>query len=178
MTVVHSNNVKTPEYDPYDLDIKLKDKLRDADNRDSIRSQAVDRVVQNEINFTNVRKDRTSAGLPMPWDISNFSASYVRNATDRTSPLIEQDEILNHYGSLDYTYTIPSKPLEPFKNLIKNEKYFNLVRDFNFNPLPSRVAVSTQMDRVLQSTRYRFTEGNPELSTFFNRNWTWDRTTA
>ncbi len=175
MTVVHSNNVKTPEFDPYDLDVKLKDKIADADDPTAIREQAVDRVVQNEINFTNVRKDRTSGGLPMPWDVSNFSASYVRNETDRTSPLIELDEVLNHYGSLDYNYAPRSKPIEPFKNLIKNEKYFNLVRDFNFNPLPSRIAVSTQMDRVLQSTRYRFSGEDPTLTTFFNRNWTWDR---
>ncbi len=175
MTVVHSNNVKTPEYDPYDLDIKLRDKIADAENPRAVRGQAVDRVVQNEINFTNVRKERTSNGPPLPWDLSNFSATYVRNETDRTSPLIELDELLNHYGSLDYTYTIPGKPLEPFKNLIKNEKYFNLVRDFNFNPLPSRVAVSTQMDRALQSTRYRFSGDDPALTTFYNRNWTWDR---
>ena len=177
MTLVYANNVKTPEYDPYDLDVKLKDKLAgaDPDDRDSLRSQAVDRVVQREINFTNVRKDRTATGVPLPWDISNFSATYVRNETDRTSPLIEQDEVLTHYGSLDYNYTLRGKPIEPFKNLIKNDKYFNLLREFNFNPVPNRIALSTTMDRTLQATRYRFTGDDPTLTTFYNRNWTWDR---
>ncbi len=174
-TLVYADNVKTPEYDPYDLDIKLKDKLAKSDNRDSIREQAVDRVVQREVNFTNVRKDRTSTRVPLPWDISNFSASYVRNETDRTSPLIELDEVLNHYGSLDYNYALRAKPIEPFKNLIKNDKYFNLLRELNFNPVPSRLAVSTTMDRVLQATRYRFSGDDPSLNTFYNRNWTWDR---
>ena len=175
VTLVYANNVKTPEFDPYDLDITLKDKLRSADDRDSIREQAVDRVVQREINVTNVRKERTSDGPPMPWDISNFTASYVRNETDRTSPLIELDETLNHYGSLDYNYNLRTKPIRPFRKLIKNEEYFNLVREFNFNPLPNAFSFSTTMDRVLQSTRYRFSGPDPELNTFFNRNWTWDR---
>ncbi len=175
MTVVYSNNVRKPEYDPYDLDIKLNEKISEADNPDSIRAQAVDRVVQRELNFTNVRKERTSTGPPLPWDISNFSLSYVYNETDRTSPLIEEDETLNHYAALDYNYALRPKPIEPFKKLIKNTKYFNLVRELNFNPVPSRLAFSTTMDRTLQSTRYRFAGPDPALNTFYNRNWTWDR---
>jgi len=175
VTAVYSDAVRTPQFDPYDLDIELKDKIRDASNPDSIRNQAVERVVQRELNFTNVRKERTSQGTPMPWDISNFSASYVYNETDRTSPLIELDETLNHYGALDYTYALRGKPIEPFKKLIKNTEYFNLIRDINFNPVPNRISVSTVMDRTLQSTRYRFAGPDPALNTFFNRNWTWDR---
>ena len=174
-TVVYSDNVRTPEFDPYDLDITLKDKLRDAADPDSIREQAVTRTVQRELNFTNVRKERTGQGKPMPWDVSNFSASYVYNETDRTSPLIELDDVTNHYGALDYNYALRAKYVEPFKKLIKNDKYFNLLRDFNFNPVPTRLAVSTVMDRTLQATRYRFTGDDPTLNTFYNRNWTWDR---
>lgn len=178
MTVVYSNNVRQPEFDPYDLDINLKDKLAAADaaDRDSIRTQAVDRTVQREINFTNVRKERTKAGgVPLPWDISNFSISYVYNETDQTSPLIELDETLNHYGSLDYNYALRSKPITPFKKLIKKNKYLDLLKEMNFNPLPSRFGFSTTTDRVLQSTRYRFSGNEPEFNTYFNRNWTWDR---
>ena len=177
MTVVYSNNVRQPEYDPYDLDIKLADKLADApaDQVDSLREQAVDRIVQREINFTNVRKERTASGKPMPYDISNFSVSYVYNETDRTSPLIELDEVVNHYAALDYTYSLPAKPIEPFKKLKLSDKYFKLIKGVNFNPVPSRFAFSTVMDRTLQSTRYRFAGPDPELNTFFNRNWTWDR---
>ncbi|MFK8055406.1 MAG: cell surface protein SprA [Saprospiraceae bacterium] len=178
MTVVYSNNLRQPEFDPYDLDINLKDKIAaaDANDRDSIRTQAVNRAVQREINFTNVRKERTKAGgTPLPWDISNFSVSYVYNETDVTSPLIELDETVNHYGSLDYNYALRSKPITPFKKLIKKNKYLDLVKEMNFNPLPSRFGFSTTTDRVLQSTRYRFSGDDPALNTYFNRNWTWDR---
>jgi len=178
MTVVYSNNLRQPEFDPYDLDINLKDKIAaaDAQDRDSIRTQAVNRTVQREINFTNVRKERTKAGgVPLPWDISNFSVSYVYNETDQTSPLIELDETINHYGSLDYNYALRSKPITPFKKLIKKNKYLDLIKEMNFNPLPSRFGFSTTTDRVLQSTRYRFSGDDPAFNTYFNRNWTWDR---
>ena len=177
MTVVYSNNVRQPEYDPYDLDIKLKDKLAaaPADVRDSLREQAVDRIVQRELNFTNVRKERTASRVALPFDISNFSFSYVYNETDRTSPLIELDEVVNHYGAVDYSYSLPAKPIEPFKKLKLSSKYFRLIKEVNFNPVPSRLSFSTVMDRTLQSTRYRFAGPEPELNTFYNRNWTWDR---
>src|ERR1019366_9499213 len=47
-----------PEYDPFDLDIKLKDKLRNApaSQRDSIKAQAVDATTITTLNFTNIRK--------------------------------------------------------------------------------------------------------------------------
>ncbi len=177
-TGVYSNNVRRPEYDPYDLDIKLKDKLEAAD-RDTVkalREQAVDRTVQREINFTNVRKERTKRqDKPYPWDISNFSVSYVYNETDRTNPLIELDETVNHYGALDYAYTTRPKYIEPLKKAIKNDEYFNLLRELNFNLLPNRFGFSTTMDRTLQSTRYRFAGDDPRFTTFFNRTWTWDR---
>ena len=53
-----SHNSATPEYDPYDLDIKLKDKLRDSpkDIQDSIRRDAVDATTIKTLTLTNVRK--------------------------------------------------------------------------------------------------------------------------
>ena len=40
----YTTSVKTPEYDPYDLDIKLRDKLNsvDANVKDSLREQAIE----------------------------------------------------------------------------------------------------------------------------------------
>jgi len=84
-------------------------------------------------------------------------------------------ETINHYGSLDYNYALRTKPITPFKKLIKKNKYLDLLKEMNFNPLPSRFGFSTTTDRVLQSTRYRFSGNDPQFNTYFNRNWTWDR---
>ncbi|MER3463580.1 MAG: cell surface protein SprA, partial [Chitinophagaceae bacterium] len=56
-----SKTTSTPQYDPYDLDIKLKDKLDAAssDKKDSIRTVAIDEMTIKTINFTNVKKLRT-----------------------------------------------------------------------------------------------------------------------
>ncbi len=53
-----SRNVSTPEYDPYDLDIKLQDKinLAPASERDSIEQEALDVTRISSFNFTNVQK--------------------------------------------------------------------------------------------------------------------------
>ena len=51
--------ISMPEYDPYDLDIKLEDKIDAAppSQRDSIRTGAVDATTIKSFNFTNVRRN-------------------------------------------------------------------------------------------------------------------------
>src|SRR5690606_33125820 len=56
-----TQTISTPEYDPFDMDIRLKDKLdySSAAERDSIRKNAVDFASVKTVSFTNVRKNRT-----------------------------------------------------------------------------------------------------------------------
>src|SRR5690606_12577899 len=105
----NSNTAKRPEFDPYDLDITLKNKLEDTPDkavRDSIRAQAEEVTTIKSVNFTNVRKERADNNKPpMPWDISNFSASYSYTETGYRDPIIEFDEEQKHTGALDYSYS-------------------------------------------------------------------------
>ncbi|MCX8018899.1 MAG: cell surface protein SprA [Chitinophagaceae bacterium] len=61
-----SYRISNPEYDPYDLDIKLKEKLKQApgEKKDSIRNDAVDVTVIKTVNLTNVRKTKTDGKKP------------------------------------------------------------------------------------------------------------------
>ncbi len=174
----YSNTTRTPEFDPYDLDIKLKDKINQADSkvvRDSLREQSQEVSTIKSFNLTNVRKERSPdrGSPPMPWDISNFSASYSYTETGFRDPIIEFDEEEKHTGSLDYTYSMPTKYLQPFKGL-KGEA-FKLISEINFNPLPNSFSFSSVMNRIFQTTRYRFTDVDPRFKTFFNKRFTWDR---
>ena len=173
----YSNVTRTPEFDPYDLDIRLKDKIRLADNdaeRDSLRAQAQEVTIIKSYNLTNVRKDRSSrGGLPMPWSISNFSASYSFTETTNRTPIIEFDEEQRHIGALDYLYTMPAKTIQPFKKL--KSKHLKLISEFNFNPLPNSFSFSSIMNRTFQTTRYRFAGVDPRFNTFFNKRFTWER---
>ena len=112
----------------------------------------------------------------MPWDISNFSFTYAFTETNRHNPIIESDELDQHRGALDYAYTRRSNFVKPFKKLFKKEsKWLKLISDFNFNPLPNSFAFSTQVDRQIQQTKYRFAGDDPRFNTFFDKRFNWDR---
>ncbi|MEZ5040578.1 MAG: cell surface protein SprA [Saprospiraceae bacterium] len=174
-----SNTTTTPEYDPYDTDIKLQDKLDRAENktiRDSLREQSREVMNIRTYNFTNVRKERASNNpnsIPMPWDIENFSISYSNTKTERRDPLVEFEQQDDWTAALDYNFTLPSKPIEPFKNI--KSKYLRLIKEFNFSPLPQSFTFSTVFDRQFSTTRYRFTGLDERFNTFFNKRFFWDR---
>ncbi len=177
--IQYSNAVSTPEYDPYDLDIPLKEKLAAAETnetRDSIREQAIDQTEIKSINFTNVRKDRTNKDkVPMPWNIENFSLTYAFTETTSHDPIIENDQLKTHNGILNYDYSRQTTFISPFKRLIKKDKYLKLISEFNFNPLPNVYGFSTTMNRSFHETTYRFVGDDPFFNTFYNKKFTWDR---
>ena len=174
-----SNQTKNPQFDPYDLDLELKEKLAATETvqeRDSIKQQAQDVTTIKGFNFTNVRKERgNSQKKPMPWDISNFSATYSYTETDRRDPIIESDNEKRYSGVLDYTYTRRANYLTPLKKVIKKDKYLKLFSEFNLNPLPNSFSFSTVMDRTFATTSYRFTGLDKRFNTFFKKRFTWGR---
>ena len=168
-----------PEYDPFDKDVTLDEKLDIAETKaekDSIRSQALDIVERRSISFNNVRKERTDkTSAPKPWDIENFSATYVYNNTSKTNPLVESDETVNHQASLTYDYGTKTKFITPFKKLSKS-KWLELITDINIGLLPKTFAFASDWDRKRQETIYRFTENDdPFTRSFSNKQFTWDR---
>lgn len=172
----YTTNVTSPEFDPYDLDIKLKDKLRTADvsQRDSLREQAVEYEHITSYSFNNVRKERTNTtSKPMPWDIENFSVSYGHTTTNKTDPIIAKDEVDQHKGGLDYHYNMQPLYFSPFSKAIKKDKYLKFITDFNFNLIPNSFGFSTQLNRYSSKKLYRFTD--PVQSTWLTRNFLWDR---
>ncbi|MEM1328249.1 MAG: cell surface protein SprA [Bacteroidota bacterium] len=174
----YSRTTTRPKFDPYDLDIPLSENLALADSqeeRQEIRERAQEVNTIKTVSMNNVGKERTSNAPPLPWDVSNFSASYAYTEAETTDPLIEYDRNENHQATLDYNYALPLRPIEPFKNL-PDKDYLKVLRDLNFSPLPNSFAFSTTMYREVAETRYRFTDLDPVFSTFYNKQFTWDRT--
>lgn len=172
----YSEQVSTPEFDPYDLDVKLKDKLDDAETdeeKDVIKEQAQERTVLKSYNFTNVRKERTGNKTPMPWDVENLSASYAYSEMDRTTPIIEVENEKSYTGELAYDYGLRPLYIFPFKKLIKKGRYLQIIKDINLNPIPNAYTFNTVVNRKITESRYRFTE--PEFSTWYTKRFTWDR---
>jgi cell surface protein SprA len=175
----YSKEARNPQYDPYDLDLELKEKLdgfETAADRDSIRKQAQFVTTIKSYNFTNVRKERTNPEKkPMPWDIANFSLTYAFDETARRDPIVENDVLTRKRGAIDYTYSKQVRYIEPFRNLIKSDKYLRLFKELNFNPIPNSFSFSTDLDRRFNTTKYRFSGENPLYNTYFNKQFLWNR---
>ncbi|MGB3155549.1 MAG: cell surface protein SprA [Chitinophagaceae bacterium] len=174
-----SRRSSTPEYDPYDLDIKLKEKLSEADpkQRDSIRSDAQDITTIKTINFTNVKKLKTDGKRPKVWSVSNFDFNYSYIQTLSHNPLIELDEMRRTRGALGYTYAPQTKPFEPFKKLIKSKsKWLALIKDVNFNYAPSQVSFRADVFRQFGAVRPKNVGGGPyKIPETYNKYFTFDR---
>lgn len=147
----YTQAVSTPEYDPYDQDIKLKDKLRAADGnqKDSIRNAAVDFTSTTTLNFTNVKKNKTNGKKPKIYDIENVDVSYSYLKTSSHNPLIEYNDVTRHRGALGYNFTPQPKFITPFKKYFKKTKHhwFDLIKDFNFNYVPTQLTFRADITR-------------------------------
>lgn len=173
----YSRIIKSPEYDPYDLDIKFKEKVRNIQDplaRDSVKTNAQDVTTIRTMTFANVRKERAASNTkPTPLDISNFAFSYSLTEQSRRDPIIESDNNRRTNGGLNYGYSNSPKYFEPFKSL--KGKWLKPISELNLNFIPNSITFSTLLDRTFQQTRYRFTGLDSRFSTFYNKRFTWDR---
>ncbi len=142
-----NKTILTPEYDPYDLDVKYKYKLGIVQNKDSLRKSALDQTTIKTLNFTNVRLAQPGMN-PKLWSLSNFDFSYSFTQIDQTTPIISLNKVTKQRGGFGYTYNSQPKFKEPFKRLIRNKSpWFALARDFNFNVNPSLLSFRTDIAR-------------------------------
>lgn len=154
-----SKTSSAPEYDPYDLDIKLKDKINSATSaaeKDRIKNEAIDQTTIKTVNFTNVKKNKTNNKKPQPWDISNVDLNYSFTQQERSNPIIENEDIKRTRAALGYNYAPQQRFIEPLKNVIKsNSPWLSLIRDFNFNYKPSLVSFKADIFRQFGALRSR-----------------------
>jgi cell surface protein SprA len=147
-----SQMVSTPEYDPFDMDLKLKEKLRNAPTanmRDSIRRNAVDFASIKTVSFTNVHKNRVGNKKPQLWDIENIDVSYTYTKTEAHNPLIAYNNVTKQRGGLGYNFAPKPWYIQPFKKMFTKSKthWFDLIKDFNFNPIPSQLTFRADIYR-------------------------------
>lgn len=176
----YSRVASTPEYDPYDLDIKLKDKLdfaSDKGARDSIRNSAQDVTTIKTINFTNVKKLKTDGKRPKVWSLSNLDFNYSVIVTERHNPLIESEELRRTRAAVGYNYAPVPKYFEPFKRMIKSKsKWLTFIKDFNFNYVPTQLSFRADVFRQFGATRLRNPGGGPyKIPETYNKYFTFDR---
>ncbi len=142
-----NRTIKTPEYDPYDKDVKYKDKLNMSNNKDSIRDVALDQTTIKTLNFTNVRFDVNNPKNKL-WSIKNFDFTYSFTRFEQSTPLIQQNKVDKHRAGFGYTFNSQGRYIEPFKKLIRSKsQWFNLIKDVNFNLQPSLIGFRADVNR-------------------------------
>ncbi len=193
----YAKSISNPLYDAYALDLTL-DEVKDvaiANGRDTddIVARSQDVTTIKTINFTNVRKQRSTGNKkdknsqfdpigkdvrnpveveknvsnkqtnkkekekknrPMPWDISNFSVSYSYTEIEHRDPFLSIDDSKDYRAGLDYTYSNRFKGFKPFDKLV-NKPAFKIIKEINFNPVPSSFSFNTNVNRFISQRRFR-----------------------
>jgi len=135
-----------PKFDPQYQDVVLKDALEQNPNSEFSR----DYTKRTSISFINVKKNRNpnSSKKTAFYDVENISLSYAQNKEFHRDYNIKKYARENVTAGATYNYNFKEKFIEPFKKIsFLQNKYLQLIKDFNFNPIPSSVAVNSRIDR-------------------------------
>jgi len=169
-----TSNVNTPEYDPASPDILLSQRLNLATStlqRDSIKNAAEDYTMRKSFNFTNVHKDKKSpTALTHFWSIENFNLTYSFSQYQHHDFTTLDDLEKTYHAALVYNYANRPQYLSPFAKIIKSNT-LALIRDINFDLLPSRLNFSINFDRFYSENTLRNNDPTDPIApnTTFNK---------
>lgn len=175
----YSKEVLSPDYNPLDKDIKLKDALDNLSTKseqDSLKSLSQDVAVSKGIAFNNVRVNIKSK-TPMPYDPANFSFGYSFRENKIRNPETVYETTKDYNGNFAYNYTPYARPFRPFEKLKTNNGYTKYLKQFSLNYLPSNISFQTAMTRNYYEIQLRDLNNmeNSNIPASFSQNFTWDR---
>lgn len=155
-----SEQLITPEFDPVYDDLKLEDRIdaaETAEEAETIREQAEDYTKRTSINLIGVRKNRGEEAEANFYDIENFTFNYSYNETDHRDFEISSLRDQKVVTGFVYNHNFEPLPLEPFakKDSVLTGKYWQWLKDLNFNILPASVSVNSNIDRAFNQQRFR-----------------------
>ena len=181
----YSNETTSPKYNPMDQDILLTDalnNLKTQSQKDSLNmlSQTVNTSKSFNVSGAKVNiKSKT----PQFYDPANVTFSYAYNETNQHSSEIQQNMVKDERAAINYSFSFTPKPIEPFKRVKMLDKpLFKIVKDFNFNYLPSSLSYNTNLDRQYSQVQLRdlnisSNDGNVNQATALtaSKNFIWNR---
>ncbi|WP_329904436.1 cell surface protein SprA [Porphyromonas pogonae] len=152
----YSSNAEhlTPEYNPWDDDIKLKDALaglKTNNQRDSLRNISVTDKQSSGFAITNARVDIRSK-TPMPYDPANLSFTYSQASDRMHSPDIEYENQQSWRAGVVYDYVLPFKALRIFDKENKGNK---TAREFDLKLWPEHINIQSFITRNYQEQQIR-----------------------
>lgn len=180
----YAQSFSTPEFDPYQFDIPTKElikSLKSAVGKDSAakyRAQVQTINTRRGYNFSNVRiVPQTKAKKPHIYDPGNFNFTYSYNEILMSDPFVEKNSKKTWLGQIGWNFAPQTKDFAPFKKVIKSKtKWLDLIRDFSFNPYPSTLSVSTDMNREMNEIKLRpLGEVDFVIPATYSKNFRWNR---
>lgn len=157
----YSKEVGSPEYNPLDPDVKLKEDLRTYNTmaeRDSVRDMTKQKKATTNLTLTNIRKDRVGekAAEQHFYDIENWSVSYAFNRERTSDDDIQYFHKDQHRGTLNYAFSLQPKEYKPFEKVkLFQKKNWKFMKDFNLYYQPKNVTFSTEVFRDFEETMLR-----------------------
>ena len=150
----------TPQYNPINPDIVYKEDLSTYSNqreKDSIRKMTQDYTRRQSLNFMNVRKTKVSGSSKAHiWDVENLDLSYAFTEVYHRNVDIEYDVKKTYRGGLGYNFAGNPKAVKPFDKVkFLNNKYFRIVKDFNFYYMPKLLSFRTDLDKQFSASLMR-----------------------
>ena len=176
--------ISTPQFDPSNPDVLMTriDEFKDATDNDiiQIKNRAQDITRRRGINFTNVSKQRSPTKTKSYlWDIENFTVTYAFSEQYKRNITLTQNLTKIYRTAVTYGYTATPKNIKPFgksKSKILNNKWFALIKEFNFTPLPSRIGFNVEINRNYNEYQNRDITVNKEMPSQFNKTFFMNRT--
>jgi cell surface protein SprA len=191
MFLSYENTTINPQYDPANPDMKIDALLKSYDlsnpeeraRKDAYLKIIQDQTVRRSLNFTNVRKVKVRPDAKTHlWDVENLSFSYAYSEATRRNFTTAEALQKQYKGSVAYQFNPKSTGIEPFKNIKSlSSPWLKLIKDFNFNLMPSSLGVRMDLDRSFTRNTYRnqaqngeFQNSDPTYMKYFTFNRTYN----
>ncbi|WP_417936282.1 cell surface protein SprA [Flagellimonas ochracea] len=155
-----SETLITPEFDPVYDDLKLDDRIAAAttpEDAETIKEQAEDYTKRTSINLIGVRKNRGEEAKENFFDVENFTFNYSYNETNHRD--FEVADLRDQNVTTGFVYNHNFKPasVAPFakKDSLFMSRYWQWLKDLNFNVLPTSLSFNANYNRSFNQQRFR-----------------------
>ncbi len=152
----YSQTIDDPKFNPLDTDVEFSK----AANKEELKEVARTYTQQRSIGVVNVRKERVNPEKRQRfYDVENLSLTMVYNDDYFRDIYTKRNYTQYLRGNLDYNFTFKPWVLKPFEKMVsdtaKSAKYLQWVKEFNFNPVPTRFSFRTEIDRSYNELQFR-----------------------
>lgn len=152
----YSQTIEDPKYNPLDTDVEFNK----AANKDQLKKVARTYTQQRSLGIVNMHKERMNPNKkPKFYDVENVSVTAVYNDDYFRDIYTKKNYRQYLRGYVDYNYTFKPWVVKPFNKMIsdtaKSTKYLRWIKEFNFNPVPTRLSFRTEIDRNYNELEFR-----------------------